>query len=42
MKAINLHIKDQQVIDLLWKFLRAGIVVDNKYQKRTIGVPQDG
>ena len=42
METINLQIKDQQVIDLLWKFLRAGVVIDNKYQRTTIGVPQGG
>lgn len=31
METINLQIKDQQVIDLLWKFLRAGVVIDKKY-----------
>lgn len=40
MEIINQHIKDQQVTDLLWKFLRAGTVIDNKYQKTTIGIPQ--
>ena len=42
MEIINLQIKDQQIIDLLWKFLRAGVVVDNKYQRTTIGLPQGG
>ena len=42
MEIINVQIKDQQIIDLLWKFLRAGVIIDNKYQKTTIGVPQDG
>jgi len=42
METINLQIKDQQVIDLLWKFLRAGVVIDDKYQGTTIGVPQGG
>ena len=42
METINLQIKDQQVIDLLWKFLRAGVVINNKYQGTTIGVPQGG
>ena len=42
METINLKIKNQQVIDLLWKFLRAGVVVENKYYGTTIGVPQGG
>lgn len=40
MEIINLEIKDQQITDLLWKYLRAGVVIDNQYQKTTIGVPQ--
>lgn len=40
MEIINQQIKDQQIIDLLWKFLRAGVVIDNQYQKTTIGIPQ--
>jgi len=40
MEIINQQIKDQQIIDLLWKFLRAGVVIDNQYQGTTIGVPQ--
>jgi len=42
METINLQIKDQQVIDLLWKFLRAGVVIDNRYQRTTTGIPQGG
>jgi len=42
IEIINLQIKDQQIIDLLWKFLRAGVVIDNQYQVTTIGVPQGG
>ena len=42
MEIINQQIKDQQIIDLLWKFLRAGVVIDNQYQRTTTGVPQDG
>ena len=40
MEIINLEIKDQQVLDLLWKFLRAGVVIDKKFQRTTIGVSQ--
>lgn len=41
MEIINLQIKDQQINDLLWKFLKTGIIINNKYQKTTVGVPQD-
>jgi group II intron reverse transcriptase/maturase len=40
MEMINTKIKDQQIIDLLWKFLRAGVVTNGKCQGTTIGVPQ--
>jgi retron-type reverse transcriptase len=33
MLFINLRIKDQQVIDLLWKILRTKVFVDGKLQK---------
>lgn len=42
MEIINLKIQDQQISDLLWKFLRAGVIIDKKYQRSKIGVPQDG
>jgi len=42
MEIINQQIKDQQITDLLWKFLRAGVVIDNQYQGTTMGVPQGG
>lgn len=35
-------IKDQQIIDLLWKFLRAGYIYENKYIYKNEGVPQGG
>jgi group II intron reverse transcriptase/maturase len=40
IEIINLQITDQQIIDLLWKFLRAGVVINNKYQRTAIGVQQ--
>jgi group II intron reverse transcriptase/maturase len=40
MLFINLRIKDQQVIDLLWKILRTKVFVDGKLQKTNKGVPQ--
>ena len=42
MEIINQQIKDQQIIDLLWKFLKAGVVIDNQYQGTRIGLPQGG
>jgi len=39
---VSTKIKDQQVLDLLWKFLRAGVIIDKQYQRTTIGVPQGG
>jgi group II intron reverse transcriptase/maturase len=39
-KLVSKRIQDQQVIDLLWKFLRAGVVTDGKYKRTIIGVPQ--
>lgn len=40
MNLISQKIKDQQVIDLIWKYLRAGVLIDGKLKKTTIGVPQ--
>lgn len=40
IKIISSKIKDQQVIDLLWKFLKVGVVVNKKYQSTNLGVPQ--
>jgi group II intron reverse transcriptase/maturase len=40
MLFINLRIKDQRVIDLLWKILRTKVFVDGKLQKTNKGVPQ--
>ena len=40
MELVSKRIQEQQVIDLLWKFLRAGVVTDGKYKRTTMGVPQ--
>ena len=42
METINLEMQDQQISDLLWKFLRAGVITDKKSQRSTIGVSQGG
>lgn len=39
---IKKKIKDQQVIDLLWKFLKAGVIIDGKKIKTKKGIPQGG
>jgi len=40
MNLIGQKIEDQQVIDLLWKYLRAGVIVEKTFKKSLIGVPQ--
>lgn len=40
MLLIDLRIKDQQVLDLLWKILRTKVFVDGKLHKTYKGVPQ--
>lgn len=40
MHLISLRIKDQRVLDLLWKILRTKVLVDGKLQKTGKGVPQ--
>ena len=40
MELVGKKIHDQQVIDLLWKFLRAGVVTDGNYRRSIMGVPQ--
>ena len=42
MTIIRKTIKDQQVIDLLWKFLKAGVIIDGKKIETEKGVPQGG
>lgn len=39
---VSSEIKDQQVLDLLWKFLRAGVIIDKRYLRTSVGVPQGG
>ena len=36
------EVKDGRVISLINKFLRAGVVINGKFEKTTIGVPQGG
>lgn len=35
-------IQDQRFIQLLWKFLRSGKIIDNKYVNSKLGIPQRG
>jgi group II intron reverse transcriptase/maturase len=35
-------VKDPRVISLIHKYLRAGVVVENKFQESVLGVPQGG
>jgi hypothetical protein len=42
MNIIGRIIKDQQVLDLIWKFLRAGVLIDKVWYKTTIGILQVG
>ena len=42
MELVSKKVKDQQLIDLLWKFLRAGVLEDGKFLKTKVGVPQGG
>lgn len=40
MNFVGRKIQDQQVIDLIWKYLRAGVIVDKTLKKTMVGVPQ--
>ena len=42
IEAISGTIKDGRVISLIHKYLRAGVVVKNRYEDTEIGVPQGG
>ena len=42
IEVLSRTIKDGRVISLIHKYLRAGVVVRNKYQETEIGVPQGG
>ena len=42
IEVLSRTIKDGRVISLIHKYLRAGVVVRNKYEETEIGVPQGG
>jgi hypothetical protein len=39
---LSQKIKDQQFLDLIWKFLRAGVKINGRFQKTNLGLPQGG
>jgi len=42
MKLLGRRIKDQRLLDLLWKFLRAGIMEGRLFKDTILGTPQGG
>jgi group II intron reverse transcriptase/maturase len=42
IEVLSRTIKDGRVISLIHKYLRAGVVIRNKYEETEIGVPQGG
>jgi group II intron reverse transcriptase/maturase len=42
IELISRKVKDPRVISLIHKYLRAGVVVENKFQESVLGVPQGG
>src|SRR2546430_7471636 len=42
MKAIKKRVADRNIRDLLWKFLRAGVMYQGKYEETLTGTPQGG
>ena len=42
IEVLSRTIKDGRVISLIHKYLRAGVVVANKFEQTTVGVPQGG
>ena len=41
-KAVKKRVADRDIRDLLWKFLRAGVMYRGKVQETTTGTPQGG
>jgi group II intron reverse transcriptase/maturase len=41
-QIIQKRIRDQKVRDLIWKFLKAGIMEEGKYRNSRLGTPQGG
>ena len=42
IKAINKRVADRDIRELLWKFLRAGVMYQKKVQETLNGTPQGG
>src|SRR5262249_22126915 len=42
MKAIKKRVADRDIRDLLWKFLRAGVIYNGKFSETLTGTPQGG
>jgi RNA-directed DNA polymerase len=42
MQLLRKRIKDQKILDLIWKFLRAGVMESGKIYHTVIGTPQGG
>jgi retron-type reverse transcriptase len=42
MKAVKKRVADRNIRDLLWKFLRAGVMYQGKVQETISGTPQGG
>jgi 5-methylcytosine-specific restriction endonuclease McrA len=42
MKCVKKRIQDEDILDLLWKFLRAGVLENGKIRNTMTGTPQGG
>lgn len=42
MRLLKRSIKDKRLLDLIWKFLRSGIMEEGVFRNATIGTPQGG
>jgi RNA-directed DNA polymerase len=42
MSLLKKRIKDRDILDLIWKFLKAGVMEGNLFSKTEAGVPQGG
>ena len=42
IKGIKRRVADRNIRDLLWKFLRAGVMYQGKYEETLTGTPQGG
>jgi len=42
IKILRYKVQDERFLDLIWKMLRAGLIIDGKYSKSLKGTPQGG